>query len=1107
MTKVGPIPAESPAVSSSTMSLMSLSGIVCDIADDSKLAADQESTKMFLSTVRELYKEDNVDVFNDQELAKFLIAQKGHMGKAMSALAETLAWRKSFGVDKTLMEEDFKDLDGTGKAQFFGRARDGTPILVINLSRHTTPKDAPARDREIRYIVYVLERARQDGILMDKMTVIVDRANITSGQSDTTVIKTVIPILQKHYPECLSRMIIFPTNTWFWMFWRVAKVFIDQATVPKIELKDGPTSLFANIDAQHLFERYGGIHKDPYDSLPVESNEKETVENTSEKSLLDSVVSSPSTAHPDENPLDEKVTEGSAKGASTPSRNNSAPPTTSTPSSTKTAEKTLRNRASSFRLAFWGSSTPAAAAAAPTNLPASTTPLPPNHNIAHSPAIGPAATSSNPVTITMNPPSTNLAAGNSSVFSSLKSTRSMQALRTSSAPNPNTSSPLSPPSGSSQHPEPTMPALHPGAFQVVCEEIWSAPEEIELELAELCSNSSSPATVVATSATSTGSSGPRQFYGIGVRKASTQSSNVVVKPTSEAERKASGGSTHLLSVATDNVSEASQHLSASTAHGDGRDALSPSPVSFISSPSDSEHPDHSLLDSAERKPKNFENDDERFEREDENSALPSVTAGFPRRGHFKEETTESEILEMLDREIKQLVAKTKAAAAASKPKGGSKLLVSKAEKIAKRKGSILQAALPALKKAVAKQKHGLKGVASKASLAKTVKDDDEDEDEENEDGDEEEENENGMEDNVEEEDELNGDLQNGHDDDHDDDDDEDEDEDQEDEHEDEDEEEEAETSKKQSKNSPSSSKPKSKASDDQEDGQNLQKVNGFILLPITMPPINILPLPFIPFTKHLTSEEATKIGTLTPVIHHLLFRLHTTKASDADRFPKGRTLFLTNVPSDASERHFKRLFRRCGRVERVVFAKRGEGATVGMSGGQAHVVFFEEEAAQRALHMKARKRNWSDALVEGTEDEEETAPYLGQGMEKWVAQYAAERPRLEDLEKSVNKYMEEFEEMEAEKERALAARRNQPDEDGFILVTKGAGRKGKAASDVAVEKGAKKNKKTQVVDFYRFQMREGKRNQLAELRKKFEEDKARIEEMKARRKFKPNSFL
>ena len=43
----------------------------------------------------------------------------------------------------------------------------------------------------------------------------------------------------------------------------------------------------------------------------------------------------------------------------------------------------------------------------------------------------------------------------------------------------------------------------------------------------------------------------------------------------------------------------------------------------------------------------------------------------------------------------------------------------------------------------------------------------------------------------------------------------------------------------------------------------------------------------------------------------------------------------------------------------------------------------------------------------------------------------------------------------------------------------------------------------ELLNFYSFQQREGQREKVAELRRKFEQDKRRVEDMKARRKFKP----
>eukprot|EP00842_Homolaphlyctis_polyrhiza_P000933 jgi/Hompol1/1840/HPOL_004829-RA len=71
------------------------------------------------------------------------------------------AWRKKFKV-VDLMKEDFADLEMSGKLQCWGQALDKSFILVWTGSRHVArqPSDA-STDREIRYIIWKLERMRQ----------------------------------------------------------------------------------------------------------------------------------------------------------------------------------------------------------------------------------------------------------------------------------------------------------------------------------------------------------------------------------------------------------------------------------------------------------------------------------------------------------------------------------------------------------------------------------------------------------------------------------------------------------------------------------------------------------------------------------------------------------------------------------------------------------------------------------------------------------------------------------------------------------------------------------------------------------------------------------
>jgi ribosomal RNA-processing protein 7 len=78
---------------------------------------------------------------------------------------------------------------------------------------------------------------------------------------------------------------------------------------------------------------------------------------------------------------------------------------------------------------------------------------------------------------------------------------------------------------------------------------------------------------------------------------------------------------------------------------------------------------------------------------------------------------------------------------------------------------------------------------------------------------------------------------------------------------------------------------------------------------------------------------------------------------------------------------------------------------------------------------------------------------------------------------------------------SLKRLRSEPDEDGFITVTR------RERVEPVVEK--KNNRAVNLEDFYKFQKREQREKRMEELRRKFEEDKLKVERLKQGRKFKP----
>ncbi|CAH1795248.1 unnamed protein product [Owenia fusiformis] len=245
--------------------------------------------------------------------------------------------------------------------------------------------------------------------------------------------------------------------------------------------------------------------------------------------------------------------------------------------------------------------------------------------------------------------------------------------------------------------------------------------------------------------------------------------------------------------------------------------------------------------------------------------------------------------------------------------------------------------------------------------------------------------------------------------------------------------------------------------------------------------------------------------------HQLFLKEHSVRETHKSK-PTKRTLFVLNVPPYCNEECLKRLFtvEDCGKVEDVILqkkpsstAKPKEESTFFRTGELikgfkvAYVVFRKENAVQKAIKLPYGKPR-----ILSTPD----APILT-GMKKWCQEYKDRTMDIPGLQKEIDLYMEEFDRKQKEEEERLQSQEGVPDEDGWVTVTKFGKNKGIPRTEVQekriTDKERKKRKDKELLNFYSFQMRESKREHLATLRQKFEEDKQRIAMMKASRKFKP----
>ncbi|EDW28231.1 GL19088 [Drosophila persimilis] len=212
--------------------------------------------------------------------------------------------------------------------------------------------------------------------------------------------------------------------------------------------------------------------------------------------------------------------------------------------------------------------------------------------------------------------------------------------------------------------------------------------------------------------------------------------------------------------------------------------------------------------------------------------------------------------------------------------------------------------------------------------------------------------------------------------------------------------------------------------------------------------------------------------------HSVYMREHFIRLMDPNK-PKGRTLFLLNIPPYVTEESLKGFFKRAGNVESVQFAaKPGKDETIKWYEGTnepfsnvrppfifkvAYVVFQKSSSIGKALAVPS-----IDLFHSSGESTIKT------GMELWH-------------EESPNIWPTTTEESERA---ALAAKNSEADADGWVTVGKegrNAGFEQKESVIGRLEKKRENDTKTkELKNFYTFQIRESKMQNIVEMRKKFE---------------------
>ncbi|KAK5856676.1 hypothetical protein PBY51_008257 [Eleginops maclovinus] len=247
--------------------------------------------------------------------------------------------------------------------------------------------------------------------------------------------------------------------------------------------------------------------------------------------------------------------------------------------------------------------------------------------------------------------------------------------------------------------------------------------------------------------------------------------------------------------------------------------------------------------------------------------------------------------------------------------------------------------------------------------------------------------------------------------------------------------------------------------------------------------------------------------------HKLYVKEHKVRAERSSHRPMDRTLFVLNIPPYCSEDVVKRMFSEFGSVQSVEL--RDHPGSSHESGPKISKVFRPAAKQgfkvgyvvfENASSIKAAKSHPHNVpLVVSTKEHP-----VRTGTQKWIQQYSDSFVHTDKLQQTVDSFMEGYDKRKKEEEERQKeeAEQQQEDEEGWVKVTRGSkGTKARPHSEAAnkktLQKEIRKKKRKELMNFYTWQHRNTQKEHIAELRKKFEEDKQRIALLRAQRKFKP----
>lgn len=226
--------------------------------------------------------------------------------------------------------------------------------------------------------------------------------------------------------------------------------------------------------------------------------------------------------------------------------------------------------------------------------------------------------------------------------------------------------------------------------------------------------------------------------------------------------------------------------------------------------------------------------------------------------------------------------------------------------------------------------------------------------------------------------------------------------------------------------------------------------------------------------------------------------------------PNGRTIFLLNIPPYIYEEELKFAFEKFGQIKSIFLTEKPSGNSNDDENKTSYSsnidkLFLQQDSSFmnrfKVAYIVFNTTNSVQKVLQANElhfYKEDGTGIIKSGLEKWTQNYIDSIIDENTLQNEIDKYMalsDERDMLENEIQKS-----KESDENGWITVAK---RKRTVEEKESKVTKTKKKKKTELKNFYTFQIKDSKMKNIINLRKKFEEDKEKLEALKKSRKFKP----